>query len=281
MNGYKPIFYKVNADYTGNENDVESKLEDGCLFLYMPYFGIKPFKEKTLKKWKKERHIVLIEDTTQNALHKQKRSCADITVSSIRQWLSLPDGGLLWGDVQHIGEHETAFSEMRKQAMQLKSEYLKKGEDNLKQRYRKILDEAAISLDGQAEPFAMTEESARLLSTIKLDQILKKRKGNVRALKRGLKSLEKQGKIRYLTKTPTKSTLYFPIIVERRDELQKTLAENRIYCPVIWPLPEGAQGVCAISEYTAEYMLALPCDQRYGKKDMKYISKTLKKILGE
>lgn len=59
----------------------------------------------------------------------------------------------------------------------------------------------------------------------------------------------------------------------------RSTAKN-IYCPVIWPIPQEAKNVCAVSEYTAENMLALPCDQRYDAKDMKYIAKTLIELLG-
>ena len=91
--------------------------------------------------------------------------------------------------------------------------------------------------------------------------------------------MEKQNKLAYITHKIEESTLYFPILVKHRDALQKKLAERNIYCPVIWPVPQEAQGICDVAEYTAEYMLALPCDQRYSVEDMVYIAKELTLLL--
>ena len=94
MNGYKPIFYKMNSDYTANVDDIETKLEQNCLLLYMPYFGVEPIDASFLKRWKKLFGIICLEDRTQNALHKKGNVSfvADITISSIRKWLAIPDG---------------------------------------------------------------------------------------------------------------------------------------------------------------------------------------------
>ena len=73
--------------------------------------------------------------------------------------------------------------------------------------------------------------------------------------------------------------LYLGVLLEKRDSVQKFMAENSVYCPVIWPVPEQAVGVCENCEYVAGHMLALPCDQRYGEADMEHIAALLKAAL--
>ena len=63
--------------------------------------------------------------------------------------------------------------------------------------------------------------------------------------------------------------------------MQRALAEKGIYCPVIWPVPQQALGVCEVAEFTAEHMLGVPCDQRYTPEDMTYIGQKILEIVNE
>ena len=280
MNGYKPVFYKTNGDYTANLIDIEAKVEKNCLFLYMPYFGIEPVDFILLKRWKERFNIICIEDRTQNIQY-EKDSVADITILSIRKWLSVPDGGFLWSSENFSANllTESKFLSIRSDAMKKKSEYLLSGKEEIKIEYRQMLQLSAQILDENSNAYNISSESEEILSHIDFEKILFLRQKNVQVLKTLLDPIVKQGKIKYITQNPKKSTLYFPILVNKRDELQKRLAEKNIYCPVIWPVPQEAHGVCEVAEYTANHMLALPCDQRYDQKDMVYIAKILDSLL--
>lgn len=282
MNGYKLVFYKINANYTANSEDVESKLERNCLFLYMPYFGVKPFEDVLLRRWKEEFGIICIEDRTQNALHKNQTAfVADVVISSIRKWLAIPDGGFLWSkeNIENATPIASIFADIRANAMKKKSLYLSTGKEELKTAYREMLQMAAESLDENSDFHSISPQSEALLNRIDFAKILLLRQKNVKDLKSLLNNLAVKGKIAYITQNPEDSTLYFPILVKNRDKLQKQLAEKKIYCPVIWPIPKEARNVCRVAEYTAENMLALPCDQRYDAKDMEYIATALMQLL--
>ncbi len=278
-NGYQPIFYKLNSDYTANVEDVEKKIEKNCIFLYISYFGIQPFETKYLEKWRTEKGVILVEDRTHNALQtiSETNFVPDVTMLSIRKWISIPDGGLLWGkkviDVNLLDN--PSFANIRVKAMEKKSLYLNQGDELLKGEYLNMLSEASKILDESSLPYNMNSKSVQLLEKIDFEAILCKRQENVKALQLGLSDLEKSGKILFITKNPQESTLYFPILVKERDMVQKILAEKKIYCPVIWPVPQDAIGVCEVADYTAKHMLAIPCDQRYDIKDMKYIADTI------
>lgn len=282
MNGYDVLFYKLNPDYTIDQKDLESKMQKGCLFLYMAYFGIEPINSQTLKAIKERFSAVLIEDRTQNALHEiQQPVVADFIVISVRKWLAIPDGGFLVSQepIEIGAEKEGFFAATRERAMKLKSEYLKKGDQNKKEQFRSLLNQANDVLDQSEKAFAMAADSRSKIRAIDFERILKDRQNNVHILKQGLYALAYQGKISFITNQPELSTLYFPILVNNRDFVQGELAKAGIYCPVIWPVPKLAKGICSVADMTADNMLALPCDQRYGESEMKFIIEKLNEII--
>ena len=57
------------------------------------------------------------------------------------------------------------------------------------------------------------------------------------------------------------------------------MAEEKIYCPVIWPQPAETAGVCPVSCAVTKHMLALPVDQRYREAEMDFFADTLEKTL--
>ena len=67
--------------------------------------------------------------------------------------------------------------------------------------------------------------------------------------------------------------LFVPVLLENRDKVRKHLTENKIYCPVHWPKPEGADS----NIYDME--LSLICDQRYGVNDMERIVSVLSEVI--
>ena len=70
-----------------------------------------------------------------------------------------------------------------------------------------------------------------------------------------------------------------PILVDNRDEVQKWLAENGLYTPVLWPLCDKAKAICENSNYVSEHMLAIPIDQRYDWDDIEDIAKIIIEVV--
>ena len=110
-------------------------------------------------------------------------------------------------------------------------------------------------------------------------KVLSARRRNARVLEQALADLTAAGKLRPLCKSESTAGLYYPILLENRDAVQQALARRNIYCPVIWPIPAQAEGICETCEATAAHILALPCDQRYTEQDMATIAETLKAII--
>ena len=120
----------------------------------------------------------------------------------------------------------------------------------------------------------MTTEYDALLRRVDFTTLLAKRRANVARLRERLAAIDGT-RLRFLSGHPEESTLYFPVYLETRGDIQRAMAQRGVYCPVIWPEPETAHGVCEVSRYVTEHMLALPCDQRYTLEDMDFIAGTL------
>ena len=280
LNGCPVAFYKLKPDLTGDEADVLSKAAPGTVLLYMPYFDVQPFTTDFLARLRQS-GVVLLEDRTQDIIVGRPAPFSpDYTVASIRKWAALPEGGILKtaAALLPVGA-DGRFGALRRQAMEEKGLYLENGDAELKQDFLAKFHEADALLDESGEPVAMSMENRAYLENIDFARVLAARRRNAAVLERALAELAAAGTIHPLCKSETTAGLYYPILLENRDAVQQALARQNIYCPVIWPIPAQAQGVCETCEATAAHILALPCDQRYTEQDMATIAETLKAII--
>lgn len=282
MNGYEISFYKMKENLTADEDDLKSKMTDTTLLVYMSYFGTEPFGADFLDALKQNYpKAKFVEDRTHTPLCNNADSLADVVVVSIRKWLAIADGGLVFSKDEFEKKYppDFRFSDLRKTAMEKKSEFLQSGNEKLKDEFRLLLGQAGELLDISPEPYGMTEASAEQLLKTDFRSIYEQRVKNVHTLRYGLQPLVDCGRLKFITTDPEKSTLYFPVLVKNRDAVQKALAEKSVFCPVIWPVPEQARNICSNSEYLAENMLAIPCDQRYEQDDMLKIAEIINTVI--
>lgn len=282
MHGFTPVFYKLQSDYKADVSDVKQKLNESTILVYGSYFGMDPFDEETLERLHRlYPRSLFMEDRTQDILapRENRKFIPNVTVASIRKWIPIPDGGLLWGRVSAETAYNDTFAILRKDAMVKKSQYLQSGDNALKDTFRHMLAQASECLDESPAPHAMTGESEQLLKTLDFERVYARRQENARALQKAVRP--EKDRLQLITETPEKSTLYFPILVKDQRKVQSELAKLGIYCPVIWPVPEQALGVCEVAEFTAEHMLGVPCDQRYTPEDMAYIGQQIMRIVHE
>ena len=280
LNGCPVRFYKLKPDLTGDEADVLSKAAPGTVLLYMPYFDIQPFTTDFLTRLRQS-GVILLEDRTQDIIVGRPASFPpDYTVASVRKWAALPEGGILKtaAALPRAGA-DGRFGALRRQAMEEKGLYLENGDAGLKQDFLAKFHEAEDLLDESGEPVAMSMENRSYLENIDFAKVLSARRRNAQVLEQALAELTAAGKLRPLCKSESTAGLYYPILLENRDAVQQALALQNIYCPVIWPIPAQARGVCETCEATAAHILALPCDQRYSEQDMATIAETLKAII--
>ena len=283
MFGHEVIFYKLNDDYTIDIGYLKNELEnikDISLFLYMDYFGIECTADANLI-YLKEKYpkLVFIEDRTHNIIWNRKRSFEpEYIMASIRKWINIPDGGLLWSNhafknKKIISDSEFALEKAKAQGMRW--EYFRIGDEEIKSEYRKIFSEVSNILDKDTKVCRMSKYSFNKICRADWKMIREQRMNNSRRL------------ISYLKKANAKliqdsvgiSDLYVPFLVDNRNEIQNILSKMGIFNTIIWPLSDKQRKTCSVSEKTEMYMLAAPCDQRYVEEDMKFIGEKFVEVI--
>ena len=271
MWGHRISFYRLNADYSIKMEDVViSPTEHHVLFLYLDYFGNQAITEDKLIALKqKHTNIVFIEDRTHCFFSKKWSSfCPDYVVVSLRKWIAIPDGALLWGNVSNRFSFQSLFSEKRLEAQCKRHYYLTSGDVRVKNDFRKTFNDLSSILDSESTPCAMSLYSFHKALAMDWEFIENRRKENADVLSSILTTSKV---ISLIQKKTGLSDLYVPFMVPNRDEIQRKLSTKGIFNTIIWPLSSEQKSTCRIAKITEENMLAAPCDQRYECKDMEYI----------
>lgn len=223
--------------------------------------------------------VVIIEDCTQCMYSGFELSDADYFVGSIRKWCGVPDGGFAIcreGDFRHKPCcSDEKMVEAKRIASELKYQFLfeaKGDKPTFKSKYR----EAEELLDNQNGYYSIGELSARMQAELDVDMLRQKRRENYNVLSKGLQNVT--GLSIIYTVLPSEVTpLYFPVLVEDREQWQNLLADNDIYAPVVWPKAEQCPDIDDDSQTIYDKILCIPIDQRYGIDDMERIVEVINK----
>lgn len=70
-----------------------------------------------------------------------------------------------------------------------------------------------------------------------------------------------------------------PILIKNRDEVQRQLAKEGLYCQLLWPLSEEARSVCKTAAKMEKEMLAIPIDQRYDYDDIELMGHIIRSVM--
>lgn len=279
MYGHKVKYYRLNADYSINLQDVLHNMSDQkTLFLYMDYFGCNSIDDSELQHIRNlYSNVVFLEDRTHNLIWENHSTFKpDYVIASLRKWLPIPDGGLLWGDVTGTIGSDTSFSERRLYAQCLRNEFLRNGNEATKEKYRNIFSHVADIIDKDEKPSSMSAYTYGLIQNFNWDVVRLIRKNNAKKL---ISILGKSKNIHLIQNKSGVSDLYVGFMVEKRDEIQRKLSLEGIFCTIIWPLNDRQKKYCPVAKYTEEHMLAAPCDQRYTIEDMELIGREIIKVV--
>lgn len=275
--GHVIKYYRLNPDYSIDLNSLEIG-SGSALFLYMEYFGKQAIKDIDLENLRKKENIVFIEDRTHNLLwERQSAFQPDYVMASLRKWLPIPDGGLLWGKISKPLNDETTFSTTRLKAQCMRHEFLGCGDETIKTEYRKIFSTVSDIMD-RDEPSAMSAYSYALAKDTDWDELKSVRQANAEAL---ISALQVSPYISLIQEKPGFSDLYVAFTVPNRDEIQTRLSKLGIFNTIIWPLTKEQKNICGVAKYTEENMLAAPCDQRYKVEDMRYIGAEIVRVTAD
>ena len=279
---YYPLTREIKSDFFELLNKLQS-VKGKKLLLLCDYFAIKAFDFNQIWKLKNLfNDLTIIKDITHTLLSEKKmESCVDYTIASLRKWVNVPDGGLLWTK-QSLNDpqlsEDSTFAKQRLRAQCMRTEYFNTGNENTKIEYRKIFSCVSSILEGDIFPVKMTEYSYETALKTDWERIKQSRKENANVL---VSVLLDDQKVRVINRGIDNSNLYVPILINNRDEIQGVLSSKGIFNTVIWPLRREQLIACSTAKYVADHMLAVPCDQRYTKEDMLYIGSEIMRAINE
>ena len=285
IEGYKEfsiVFYKINRDFSIDIQDLERKINSEVKVIYlMHYFGKLQDREciEFLERKKREYHFIIIEDTTHSFF---SRACTvgDYCICSLRKWLPIPDGGVLYSknelDNEILNNIKKKEPSIVLEAMVLKKWYLN-GQIESNNIYREIFTKAEEELDNQKEVLQISDVSRSLLECISVSEVIEKRRKNYIELNR---YICKSG-IESVFSTTDFVPLVYPIYVNNRDRFRSYLMENQIYCAVHWPLKETKLENNEDANKIFQNIISLPIDQRYNSIHIRYLIKTIQNYLAQ
>ncbi len=221
----------------------------------------------------KEKGVLIVLDLTQCLFSTKEYMFPSFVVASYRKWMPIPDGGYLQCRLsgvkisQPICEN-VEFTEKEIAAMYLRGQYFGNGEQRTKDISIHLSKTADHIVETGIFPHKMSQIAFNLYSREDLGQNQKRRFENFTYLFDNIRESERVSKVCHDIKDVTTAPLYFTIYVKDRPALQRQLAQNSIYAPVIWPVEDERVLINDEVKYIYNHILAIPIDQRYDEKDM-------------
>lgn len=284
---YHVEFYRLRPDLTIDIEYLNSILKDNSVLILMKYHGMDTYSNAQIRELiSKFENVLLIQDCTQNIFTESMYDAdVDYHIGSIRKWIAIPDGAFVTSANHELTEDglveddTNVFTETFYKSMVEKTEYLSCGDPQIKQGFREKNAFCMQYLRGSIIPIKISSRSIKIIKEdINTRDVISRRHENYKRLFERVKDNHPEVlRFTVLQECP----LCFPIYINKRDEIQRKLSQNGVYCQVLWPLPKDAINICTTSRDYAEHMLAVPCDQRYIEEDMDVIADVLCKQLSE
>lgn len=177
------------------------------------------------------------------------------TIYSCRKFFGVPDGSYLSTDVLLNKPLEQDISSERMKHI------LGRFEKNASDYYNsyQINDESFYTLELRT----MSKITHNLLGSINYENIKRIRSKNFHYLS---KMLSKQNRLKL--REPIGPYCY-PFLCKNGEKIKKELIKYKIYIPTLWP--NVLEMDLDYEKQYAQDILPIPCDQRYGIEDMKYL----------
>lgn len=274
--GWDCVFYPIRKDL---RIDLQGLVEavTHCqpnLLVAHPYYGM-DFNDEEVDVLNriKGQGVNVVLDLTQCIFSSKSYPFASFVVGSYRKWMPIPDGGYLLNlsNFVRITQPETEnfeFTDREIAAMYLRGQYFANGEQRTKDISIRLSKAADRLAEHNISPCRMSQVAYHLYTKENVGRNQERRFGNYGYLFHNIQESEKITKVCCDLSAVTTAPLYFTLYVEERSTLQRLLAQESIYAPVIWPVENEAVMVNEEVRYIYEHILAIPCDQRYDESDM-------------
>lgn len=270
-------FYKLHQDFTIDFEDLKSKCSSCTKIIFlMHYFGALQPKEdlQKLKQLASDRNVVIIEDTTHSIFSKTS-TVGDYMVCSIRKWLPIPKGGVLYYNTNKFYLNAPTYVQSkdneRSYGMVLKDLSFTRNLD-VNSVYREIFAQCEERLDQQKDIYMLSDFSRFIASCVDIGQLQYLRKRNYGLL---AQRLLHEGFTPVMQIHAEETPLVYLLRVRERNILRAYLMDYNIYSAVHWPF-DGIQAESRrFAAQNAEELISLPIDQRYDEAHINYLADVL------
>ena len=267
-------FYRLHNEFTIDIEDLKEKINANTRVIFlMHYFG-KVQQTKILNELKNiavEHGCLIIEDTT-HSIFSNSGTVGDYQICSIRKWLPIPNGGVLYAQDDKLGVYESkkyriSTDNERAYGMVLKDMFLKRGFD-CNETYRQIFACCEERLDKQEEIFLISDLARYIATCAGIDELVEARRNNYHQLRL---ALSETGITCAVSLEEMECPFVLPVWVKERDRFRSYLIDNRVYCAVHWPFDGIKEEQRPFAKKCAKYLISLPIDQRYGREEINYL----------
>ncbi len=267
--GFEVDFYPVFFD--GHEIRQEPRVDSDVLFL-MDYFGYSSIGTKM-------DHPCIIRDTT-HSIFSETYDDADYCFGSLRKWCGVWTGGYAWTadghSLQQSDIENQDYVQFRQKAMDLKRSYIEQidASGNNEDAPKPFLDVFAQA-EEMLEAIGIAPAAQRdidLAYKLDITSLMQKRRANAQILRSELSNY-----LLFPTIAATDCPLFVPVALplEKRNALRRALIQEKIYCPIHWPVSEYHR-LDNITRSLYDEELSLVCDQRYSEVDMERMVDAIK-----
>ncbi len=266
--GVETVFYHINSDFDPDFNiDQEWKNTDSkSNFVYIVnYYG--QLTEPKIHELSKAYNGKLIIDNAQAYFDKPVDNID--TIYTCRKFFGVSDGGILCTTSKSAHERYDRL-EVDKSTDRM-GFLLGRFEGKASDYYSKYISNNELF---KTEPIKkMSKLTENLLRGINYDFVRDRRSDNYRILNNRLRSINEL-KLRKVS-----GAFAYPLLIPNGAEVKKRLIERKIYIPTLWPNVLEEVSKDSLEYRYAADLLPLPCDHRYGEKEMNYIADMVKDVI--
>lgn len=255
--GVDICYYKIDKEL----HPISIKANDGDFVYLVNYYG--QLSADSIR-FINKKYKNLIVDNTQ-AYFEEPIDGLD-TIYTCRKYFGVSDGGLLYTkEINHILELEVDESYDRIRYV------LGRYERNAGEFYKYACDNNEYL--GHEPIKRMSKLTENLLHAVDYQFVKDRRTANFAFLH------EKLGVLNKLVVKPVEGAFMYPFMVENAQIIKKKLLEYKIYIPTLWPNVVNELPHDWWEWRLANNVLPLPCDQRYGLEEMKFMTELLLKYI--
>jgi hypothetical protein len=266
-------FYHVDLSLRVDFEDISSKIgKHTKALLAINYFGF-PQPLQTLRKFCDEHNLYFIEDNAHSLLSRLGKrylgSYGDLSLFSFRKTIPLPDGAALVINNPSLPKHDVFLGQASKSSIFLRTIDLLSRNLQFRLGVGTRPTQLALSLirkplRNQYGEVAMSNSSLYLARRIDYDYVYEQRRDHFKFISNRVGTLKGIRPI-YESLIDGVCPWGFPVLVQDRDKIQKSLAKHGTILPTHWRLPDCIPlDKFPDSRYLSEHIMTLPVFQGLG-----------------